>query len=282
MQAQAPLPKSRGLTQSAKPHSLRTRILPKGNIMKNTPLALALALVVAVTAVNFTNASGNAADGDAKANAAALAEKATSLRAIADAAEAEAVAAEAAATQAETALSLSDMPDGMYATMSTNKGDIVLQLHYDKTPLTVTNFVGLAEGTINAPKRPDRKYYDGLVFHRVIPNFMVQGGCPEGTGRGGPGYKFKDEIHPTLKHTGPGILSMANAGPGTNGSQFFITHKGTPWLDGKHSVFGEVVTGMDVVNSIRKGDKIVSVTIMRVGADAEAFTADQASFDELK
>lgn len=137
------------------------------------------------------------------------------------------------------------------ATIVTNKGTIRLQLHDDKTPKTVANFEKLAtEG-----------FYDGLKFHRVIPNFMIQGGCPKGTGTGGPGYTFADEFHPSLKHDGPGVLSMANAGPNTNGSQFFITHVATPWLDGKHSVFGRVLEGQDVVDAIRAGDVMEKVTI---------------------
>ena len=126
------------------------------------------------------------------------------------------------------------------ATIKTNRGDIVIDLYADKTPKTVNNFVFLAKDG----------YYNGVTFHRVLDNFMIQTGDPTGTGRGGPGYKFGDEIHPSLRHTGPGILSMANAGPGTNGSQFFITHVKTDWLDGKHSVFGKVREGMDVVNAI--------------------------------
>ncbi len=137
------------------------------------------------------------------------------------------------------------------ATIKTNKGDIVIDLYADKTPKTVNNFVVLAQDG----------YYNGVTFHRVIPNFMVQTGDPTGTGRGGPGYKFADEFHPSLRHTGPGILSMANAGPGTNGSQFFITHVKTDWLDGKHSVFGKVREGMDVVNSIQQGDVMNEVVI---------------------
>ena len=127
-------------------------------------------------------------------------------------------------------------------TMKTNKGDIHLRLHDDKTPMTVANFVNLAK----------RGYYDGKTFHRVIPDFMIQGGCPEGSGRGGPGYKFGDEFDASLKHDKPGVLSMANAGPGTNGSQFFITHGATPWLDGKHTNFGQVTSGMDVIDKIAK------------------------------
>lgn len=152
-------------------------------------------------------------------------------------------------------ISASDMkldPTKSYtATIKTNRGDIVIDLFADKTPRTVNNFVFLAKDG----------YYNGVIFHRVIDNFMVQTGDPTGTGRGGPGYKFADEFHPSLRHTGPGILSMANAGPGTNGSQFFITHVKTDWLDGKHSVFGKVREGMDVVNAIRQGDVMNEVII---------------------
>jgi peptidyl-prolyl cis-trans isomerase B (cyclophilin B) len=137
------------------------------------------------------------------------------------------------------------------ATIQTNKGTIKLDLYDDKVPKTVENFETLAK----------KGFYDGLKFHRVIPDFMVQTGCPQGTGTGGPGYKFKDEFHKDLKHDGPGVLSMANAGPNTNGSQFFITHVETPWLDGKHSVFGKVTEGMDVVNSIKQGDVMEKVTV---------------------
>jgi peptidylprolyl isomerase len=168
---------------------------------------------------------------------------------------------------------------GLFARLSTNKGDIVIRLEFQKTPLTVCNFVALAEGKMNVCQ--GRPYYNGLTFHRVIADFMIQGGDPQGTGTGGPGYRFPDEIHPTLKHDGPGVLSMANAGPGTNGSQFFITHKGTPHLDGRHTVFGRVVDGQNVVDAIRQGDRINSITIIRNGALASQFRADQAAFDSL-
>jgi len=162
--------------------------------------------------------------------------------------------------------------DGMYAKITTNKGDIMINLFYDKTPLTVANFICLAEGLTPESKKP---FYDGLKFHRVIDDFMIQGGCPLGNGTGDPGYKFADEFHPELKHDGPGILSMANSGPNTNGSQFFITHKETPWLDGKHSVFGKVSneTSQNVINSIVQDDIIQKVTIIREGSVAKKFNA---------
>ena len=169
----------------------------------------------------------------------------------------------------------SNLENGMYAKINTTKGEILIQLEYEKTPLTVANFVGLAEGTLkNNKKDIGTPYYDGLKFHRVIADFMVQGGCPDGNGTGDPGYKFADEFHPDLKHDKGGILSMANSGPATNGSQFFITHKETSWLDGKHSVFGNVVEGMDVVNAITQDDIINTVTIVREGAAAKAFDAN--------
>ncbi|MCF6365549.1 MAG: peptidylprolyl isomerase [Bacteroidales bacterium] len=172
--------------------------------------------------------------------------------------------------------------DGLYARITTNKGDIILFLEFEKTPLTVANFVGLAEGTIkNDAKKLGEPYYNGIVFHRVIDNFMIQCGDPTGTGSGGPGYKFKDEFHPDLVHDRAGVLSMANAGPDTNGSQFFITHKETSWLNNKHSIFGHVTEGMDVVNSIVKGDKIIEVKILRVGKKAKKFNAYE-TFNELR
>lgn len=169
---------------------------------------------------------------------------------------------------------LSKQAEGIYAKFETSKGDIYTVLEFKKTPMTVANFIGLAEGTItNTAKPAGTPYYDGIKFHRVIPNFMVQGGCPLGTGTGDPGYKFPDEIDETLKHVGPGILSMANAGPGTNGSQFFITHVKTDWLDGKHTVFGHVITGQNIVDSIKQNDVINKLVILRKGKEAEAFDA---------
>ena len=188
--------------------------------------------------------------------------------------------ASAARTDAPTPTPTKDttMNDGLYAKITTDRGDILLALFYDKTPLTVINFAALATGKMG-PK-PGTPFYDGLTFHRVIPDFMIQGGCPVGDGRGGPGYRFPDEFVPELRHRGPGVLSMANAGPGTNGSQFFITHTATPHLDGKHTVFGQVIEGQDVVDSIKQGDHIKHVEIIARGKAAEAFQYDQAAFDK--
>lgn len=169
------------------------------------------------------------------------------------------------------------MKDGIYAKITTEKGEILINLTYEKTPGTVGNFVSLAEGKLENSAIPQGKnYYDGLKFHRVIPDFMVQGGDPQGTGSGGPGYNFKDEFHPDLRHDTPGVLSMANAGPGTNGSQFFITHVATPWLDDNHTVFGNVIEGQDVVDAIQQGDTIQTIEILRVGADAEKWNSIEA------
>jgi FKBP-type peptidyl-prolyl cis-trans isomerase len=168
------------------------------------------------------------------------------------------------------------MNNGIYAKFVTPKGDILVNLEYEKTPGTVGNFVALAEGNLeNSAKAQGTPYYNGLKFHRVIPDFMIQGGCPQGTGTGSPGYQFDDEFHADLKHDGPGVLSMANAGPGTNGSQFFITHVATPWLDGKHTVFGKVVEGQDAVDAVAQGDEM-SVEIIRVGEVAEGWNAVEA------
>jgi len=174
-----------------------------------------------------------------------------------------------------------DLSDGIYAVINTDKGEIVLQLEPEKTPMTTANFITLSEGTNDyvADKYKGKPFYKGLKFHRVMKNFMIQGGDPLGTGQGTPGYKFKDEFDPTLKHDKPGILSMANSGPGTNGSQFFITHKATPWLNGRHTVFGHVVKGQDVVNKIAQGDVINSVTIIRKGEEAKKFNAKKV-FDK--
>ena len=169
------------------------------------------------------------------------------------------------------------LPEGMYARITVDKGTVLARLEFEKAPLTVCNFVGLAEGTLDASK--GRRFYDGLGFHRVVADFVVQGGDPKGDGTGGPGYEFADEIAPELRHDGPGVLSMANAGPGTNGSQFFITLKETPWLDGRHSIFGKVIEGMDVVQKIAQGDKMTKVEILRVGKAAKAFKCDQASWN---
>ena len=172
------------------------------------------------------------------------------------------------------------MNEGLFALILTNKGEIIVQLEFEKTPGTVGNFAGLATGKIKNDRKPiGEPYYNGLKFHRVINDFMVQTGCPLGTGTGDPGYKFDDEFNIDLKHDRPGILSMANAGPSTNGSQFFITHVETPWLDNKHTVFGNVIDGMGVVNSITQNDEIISIKIKAVGDKAQAFNPAQAFED---
>lgn len=168
------------------------------------------------------------------------------------------------------------MQNGIYAKINTTKGSILIKLTHDKTPATVANFVALAEGNMANNKKPSGvPYYDGLKFHRVIADFMIQGGCPLGTGTGDAGYKFDDEFHHELKHDAPGVLSMANSGSNTNGSQFFITHVPTPWLDGKHSVFGHVIEGQDVVNAIAQNDTINCIEIIRVGEEAQQFNAPE-------
>ena len=173
------------------------------------------------------------------------------------------------------------MNNGIYAKFTTSKGDILVNLEFEKTPGTVGNFVALAEGNLeNGVKPQGTPYYNGLNFHRVIPDFMVQGGCPQGTGTGDPGYKFDDEFHPELRHDAPGKLAMANSGPASNGSQFYITHVPTPWLDNKHTVFGSVVEGQDIVDAIAQGDDLSSIEIVRVGSDAEAFRTFEGSRDK--
>jgi peptidyl-prolyl cis-trans isomerase A (cyclophilin A) len=169
------------------------------------------------------------------------------------------------------------MENGIYAKFNSEKGSVLVKLTHDLTPGTVGNFVALAEGNLeNNARSQGKPFYDGLKFHRVIPDFMIQGGCPKGTGTGDPGYKFDDEFHPTLKHDKPGILSMANSGPGSNGSQFFITHIATPWLDNKHTVFGSVVEGQDVVDAIAQEDTLNSLEIIRVGEEAQNWNAVEA------
>lgn len=169
--------------------------------------------------------------------------------------------------------------EGVFAQITTTRGDIFVELYYKDTPLTVTNFVGLAEGTLDATE--GKHFYDGLKFHRVISDFMIQGGDPRGNGTGGPGYHFADEIVDSYKFSGPGVLAMANAGANTNGSQFFITHVATPWLNGHHTIFGHVVddASQKVVNAIKQGDSIKSITIHRLGAEAQQFKAGQEDFD---
>jgi len=174
--------------------------------------------------------------------------------------------------------------DGIFATISTTKGDIVVSLEYVKTPVTVANFISLAEGTnpnVKVERLKGKPFYDGLKFHRVINDFMIQGGDPDGNGSGGPGYAFKDEFVEELKFEKGGVLAMANSGPATNGSQFFITHKETPWLNGKHTIFGHVVSGMDNVNKIVQDDIMTKITITRKGA-AKKFDAVKVLADDVK
>ncbi len=178
-----------------------------------------------------------------------------------------------------------DLADGMYAAIRTNRSvrgedTILVRLAFRQAPLTVTNFIGLTEGLIDHSRDGAERFYDGLIFHRVIDDFMIQGGDPQGTGRGGPGYRFPDEFDPNLRHDGPGVLSMANSGPGSNGSQFFITHVATPWLDDRHSVFGEVIEGQNIVDAVEQGDRIERIDIIRVGREAEAFVVNQRTFEQ--
>jgi peptidyl-prolyl cis-trans isomerase A (cyclophilin A) len=189
--------------------------------------------------------------------------------------------AEAQSTRIEIA---PDLPPGLYAAIHTSRtvdgeNTILVELFYQRVPLTVINFVGLAEGTIDHSGGENTPFYDGLTFHRVIDDFMIQGGDPQGNGRGGPGYRFPDEFDRSLRHDRAGILSMANSGPNTNGSQFFITHVPTPWLDDRHAVFGAVVEGQEIVDAIEQGDRIRSIEIIRVGSQARAFATDQEAFD---
>ena len=183
-----------------------------------------------------------------------------------------------------------DLDNGLYADIETNKGDILVKLYQEDTPLTVANFVSLAEGTKPnvSDSLKERNFYDGLKFHRVLKNFMIQGGDPAGAGSGGPGYKFEDEFPKdslgklVYTHDSAGVLSMANSGPGTNGSQFFITHKDTPWLNGKHTIFGNVEKGQNVVDSIAKNDVINHVSVIRIGREAKRFDAAKVFTEELK
>jgi peptidylprolyl isomerase len=189
-----------------------------------------------------------------------------------------------AGSSAKKAEKEAPLSDGLFARIITAKGTIVVELDFEKTPLTVVNFVGLAEGTKDfkpVKGRTSGPFYDGLTFHRVIANFMIQGGDPLGNGTGGPGYNFPDEFVPELTFSGPGVLAMANAGPNTNGSQFFITHKATPHLNYKHTIFGHVITGQNVVNAISNGDIIETIEIIRNGDTARGFATDQAAFDRL-
>jgi len=192
----------------------------------------------------------------------------------------------APATKAATKVTPATNPnDGIFATISTTKGDIVVSLEYIKTPVTVANFISLAEGNnpnVKVERLKGKPFYDGLKFHRVINDFMIQGGDPDGNGSGGPGYSFKDEFVEELKFEKGGVLAMANSGPATNGSQFFITHKETPWLNGKHTIFGHVVSGMDNVNKIVQDDVMTKITITRKGDAAKKFNAVKVLADDVK
>jgi cyclophilin family peptidyl-prolyl cis-trans isomerase len=184
-------------------------------------------------------------------------------------------------TTAKTTPKTPAVIEGIFATIATNKGNIVVQLEYQKTPVTVANFISLAEGKntfVTDEKLKGKPFYDGLKFHRVIKDFMIQGGDPSGNGSGGCGYAFKDEFT-DLKFEKGGVLAMANSGPATNGSQFFITHKDTPWLNGKHTIFGHVTQGMEIVNLIAQDDVILKITITRKGTLAKAFDAPKVFSD---
>ena len=187
----------------------------------------------------------------------------------------------AAITIAACGTAARDVPDGLYAQIVTNRGEILIRLEPERAPLTVMNFVGLAEGTIDNDHAPGKPYYDGLLFHRVEPGFVIQGGDPQGNGTGGPGYRFPTETHPELTHDRPGIVAMANSGPDTNGSQFYITKRPTPHLDGGYNIFGEVIEGMSVVTAIQQGDRIREVKILRSGDSAAGYQASTERFREL-
>ncbi len=174
-----------------------------------------------------------------------------------------------------------DLDDGLYARLFTGKGEIIIRLFPDEAPLTVMNFVGLAEGDLKFANKKG-PFYAGLKFHRVIEDFMIQGGDPEGTGSGGPGYRFPDETDNGLIFDKPGLLAMANAGPDTNGSQFFITHVATDWLNGKHTIFGQVVDSQEVVDAIKQNDVIEKLEILRIGPEASSYKADGAAFKEIE
>jgi len=172
--------------------------------------------------------------------------------------------------------------EGLFAAVKTTRGNIYIKLEYDKAPLTVSSFVGLAEGSVsNKVKKPGEPYYDGLTFHRVEENFVIQGGDPMANGKGGPGFTFRQEIHPKLKHDSAGVVAMANIGPNTNGSQFYITRKPLEFFDGHYNVFGSVIEGMSVVKKIELGDRIEEVRIIRLGSSAKQFKA-RATFERLK